>query len=52
MELEWLKKVTVSVEAKRRLIEPNHPDLSIRRQCELKNLNRAIFTISRLVRQN
>ena len=28
---------------KRRLIEPNHPDLSIRRQCKLLDLNRSSF---------
>lgn len=32
-----------SVEAKRQLVEPNHPELSIRRQCELLGLNRATF---------
>lgn len=33
MELEWLKKkLTVSVDDKRALVDPHHPDLSIRRQ--------------------
>jgi putative transposase len=35
MEVEWLKKVPDSVEAKRLLIEPTLADLSIRRQCEV-----------------
>src|SRR5205823_4840206 len=40
----WVKKkLTVSVEAKRALIEPSHPQLSIRRQCALLDLNRATF---------
>ncbi len=33
----------MSVEHKRRLIEPQHPELSIRRQCELLGLNRASY---------
>jgi putative transposase len=37
------KKLPISVEAKRRLIEPNHPYLSIPQQCELLDLNRATF---------
>jgi putative transposase len=41
MELEWLKKkLPNSVEIKRTLIEPNHLELSMRRQCELLDLNR------------
>jgi putative transposase len=32
-----------SLEAKRALIEPRHPDLSIRRQCTLLGVNRASF---------
>jgi putative transposase len=44
MELEWLKKkLTGSVEEKRALIEPDHPALSIRRQCALVGLNRAAY---------
>jgi putative transposase len=30
-----------SVEEKRRLIEPEHPELSVRRQCQLLGLSRA-----------
>ncbi len=42
MELEWLKKKSgPSPEWLRSLIEPNHPQLSVRRQCELLGLNRA-----------
>lgn len=44
MELEWLKKkknLNRSVKAKRMMIEPKHPVLSIRRQCKLIGLNRA-----------
>lgn len=33
----------VSVEAKRKCIEPTHPELSVRRQCELLELNRASY---------
>ena len=44
MELEWLKKkLPVSTEAKRQMIEPAHPDLSIRRQCQLLGLSRATY---------
>lgn len=44
LELEWLKKrLLLSSEAKRRLIEPGHPDLSLRRQCELLGLNRSTW---------
>ena len=40
MELEWLKKnLPISVDDKCSLIEPDHPILSIRRQCELIELN-------------
>ncbi len=42
MELEWLKKkLPPSCEHKRLLIEPGHPALSIRRQCELLGLSRS-----------
>ncbi len=42
MDGEWLKKkLTGSVEEKRALIEPDHPALSIRRQCAVLSLNRA-----------
>jgi putative transposase len=37
------KKLPPSVEVKRRLIEPGHPELSLRRQCELIGLNRASY---------
>jgi putative transposase len=33
----------LSIDAKRTLIEPDHPTISIRRQCELVGLNRASF---------
>ncbi len=35
--------MTVSVEAKRSLLEPDHPELSIRRQCALLGLSRASY---------
>lgn len=42
MELEWLKKKwSASVDARRQSIEPAHPTLSSRRQCELIGLNRS-----------
>jgi putative transposase len=42
MELEWVKKkLPASVEAKRTLIEPDHPRISLRRQCALLGLNRS-----------
>lgn len=37
------KKLPSSIELKRAWIEPNHPQLSIRRQCELLHLNHATF---------
>ncbi len=37
------KKLTGSVEEKRALVDPAHPDLSIRRQCALLGLNRASY---------
>ena len=44
MELEWLKKkLPCSTEAKQTMIEPDHPLLSIRRQCELVGLNRSSY---------
>ncbi|WP_089728328.1 IS3 family transposase [Candidatus Thiosymbion oneisti] len=44
MELDWLKKSRVSsVEHRRRLIEPNHPKLSIGRQCALIGLSRSSY---------
>ena len=42
MELEWLKKkLPSSCEHKRTLVEPGHPALSARRQCELLGLSRS-----------
>lgn len=42
VELDWLKKkLALPVEAKRALIEPEHPQLSLRRQCALLGLARA-----------
>ena len=35
------KKLRCSTEAKRRLIEPDHPEISLRRQCELIGLSRS-----------
>jgi len=44
IENDYLKKkLMLSIEAKRTLIEPAHADLSIRRQCELISLNRASY---------
>ena len=44
MELEWLKKSWhPSIEDRRAMIEPRHPHLSIRRQCELLGLGRASY---------
>ncbi len=42
MELDWLKKkLVISVEAKRAVLEPVHPQLSMRRQCALLGLARS-----------
>ena len=44
MELDWLKKSRLnSVENKRMLIEPQHPDLTIARQCALIGLSRSSY---------
>ena len=44
MELAWVKKnLPREVEAKRALIESTHPQLSVRRQCELLELNRSSY---------
>ncbi len=44
MELEWLKKkLPNDIQAKCAMIEPGHPHLSLRRQCELVGLNRSTF---------
>src|SRR5439155_18646850 len=41
MELDWVKKKLVcSIEDRRPLVELTHPELSIRRQCELLGVNR------------
>lgn len=47
-DLRWnlsgLKKnLPHSLETQRRLIEPDHPDLSVRRQCELLGVNRSSY---------
>src|SRR3954468_12903580 len=42
MELEWLKKkLRSSCDHKRPLVDPGHPALSVRRQCELLGLSRS-----------
>jgi putative transposase len=44
MALEWLKKnLPSSCEHRRPLVDPDHPALSVRRQCELLGLNRSSF---------
>ena len=44
MELEWLKeKLPASSDLKRPLVEPDNPQLGIRRQCELLGLNRSSY---------
>ena len=45
MELDWLKKklASSSVEERRRMIEPEHPGLTIVTQCELLGLARASY---------
>src|SRR5262245_64813782 len=44
MEVEWLKKkLPATADLKRPLVEPDSPDLSIRRQCELLGLNRSSY---------
>ena len=41
VELDWLKKkLPHSVEEKRNLIDPDHSDISLRRQCDLVGLSR------------
>ena len=37
------KKLPDSIEGKRMMINPQHPELSIRRQCQLLGLNRASY---------
>src|SRR5207248_10777295 len=42
MEREWLKKKSArSPERLRPLVEPGHPELRVRRQCQLLGLSRA-----------
>jgi putative transposase len=42
MELDWLKKKLVcSTDERRALVDPAHPDISVRRQCELLGVNRS-----------
>lgn len=42
VELDWVKKKRRrSADDLRRLVEPGHPELSVRRQCELLGLNRS-----------
>jgi putative transposase len=44
MELEWLKKKSpTAADLKRPLVEPEHPHLSIRRQCQLLDLSRSTY---------
>ena len=44
MEVEWLKKkLPAAADAKRPWFEPHNPHLSIRRQCELLDLNRSTY---------
>ncbi|MEB3250917.1 MAG: transposase, partial [Cyanobacteriota bacterium] len=44
VELEWLKKnLALPLESKRRLVEPDHSEISIARQCELLGLNRSSY---------
>jgi putative transposase len=45
MELEWLKKKSarLGVEERRRMIEPDHPTLSVTRQCALLGLPRSSY---------
>ncbi len=42
VELDWLKKnLALSLDHKRQFVEPNHPDISVARQCELLDLARS-----------
>ena len=42
VELEWLKKELVcSTEQRRLLVEPDHAEICVRRQCELPGVNRS-----------
>jgi len=37
------KKLNVSADVKRTLVEPNHPTLSVTRQCQLIGLSRSAY---------
>ena len=42
VELDWLKKRSAfSTEQARLLVEPEHPEISVRRQCDLLGINRS-----------
>jgi len=42
VELDWLKKKLVSpTEERRELVEADHAEISVRRQCELLGVNRS-----------
>ena len=44
MELEWIKKkLPSSPDSRRGLIAPQHPQLSVRRQCEMLGLPRSTY---------
>ncbi len=44
VELDWLKKnLDLDIDAKRALVEPEHPQISIARQCELLRLSRSTY---------
>ena len=44
VELDWMKKnLILSCKDKKMLIEPNNPDISIVRQCQLLGLNRSVY---------
>jgi putative transposase len=42
VQLDWLKKESGCwTEQRRALVDPDHPEISLRRQCELLGVNRA-----------
>lgn len=43
MDIAWLKKLPKSIEANRKMIEPDHIEIGLRRQCSLKGLDRATY---------
>ena len=43
VEIDWLKKDCFSSKDKRKMIDPKHATISIRRQYELQSLNRSTF---------